>query len=322
MADQPEQKSGGGLSFQTLGISSRRGGRRRDHRPDVLGARHGARDRDDPDHRGARLRGAEPARRSVDHARSPPRVTRPAPATARRRACGAAAPDRPRRRPRRGAGALAAAGCDDDRVRAARRPRRASLRPRPPAGSSRRSPACWRVVIAAGVVTASELAIFGDSVSGDGPHDACSAAEAPTSPTDEDGRRRRRRPTATPQDGEATPTPTATTATPEASRDADADARRRTATPVRRARRPTPDADRRQAAAVPILDPRMAKDQIPTSRHRAHRAGRRASRPGRAAKQMGTRAANVARDDDGKRCPPSSAGRSRRRTRSSTSSGR
>jgi hypothetical protein len=71
-------------------------------------------------------------------------------------------------------------------------------------------------VIAAGVVTASELALFGGSVSSDrrtslfGGHKSSSSSSREDKKTDEEAT-----PTATPEDG-ATPTPTAT-ATPEAS---------------------------------------------------------------------------------------------------------
>jgi hypothetical protein len=71
-------------------------------------------------------------------------------------------------------------------------------------------------VIAAGVVTASELALFGGSVSSDRRTSLFGGQKSSTSTTEEKKADEEATPTATPQDGEATPTPTAT-ATPEAS---------------------------------------------------------------------------------------------------------
>ena len=70
--------------------------------------------------------------------------------------------------------------------------------------------------LAAGVVTASELAIFGGSVSSDRRTSLFGGQKSSTSTTEKDKADEEATPTATPQDGEATPTPTAT-ATPEAS---------------------------------------------------------------------------------------------------------
>ena len=70
-------------------------------------------------------------------------------------------------------------------------------------------------VIAAGVVTASELAVFGGSVSSDRRTSLFGGHKSSTSDTTEkDKADEEATPTATPQDGEATPTPTPT-ATPE-----------------------------------------------------------------------------------------------------------
>ena len=148
-------------------------------------------------------------------------------------------------------------------------------------------------VIAAGVVTASELALFGGSVSSDrrtslfGGQKLVERRRAPTADADArpatPGRgghadaRRRRRPTPEPT---ATPTPTATPA-------------------PRRRRRPRP---RRPRAGRPSALPsfaRMAKDRIPTSRL-ARTAKVSSLAAGQAARQLGTRAANVARTEEGR----------------------
>ena len=71
-------------------------------------------------------------------------------------------------------------------------------------------------VIAAGVVTASELAVFGGSVSSDRRTSLFGGHKSSTSDTTEqDKADEKATPTATPQDAEATPTPTPT-ATPDA----------------------------------------------------------------------------------------------------------
>ena len=69
--------------------------------------------------------------------------------------------------------------------------------------------------IAAGVVTASELALFGGSVSSDRRTSLFGGQKSSSSSSEKDKADEEATPTATPQDGEATPTPTAT-ATPEA----------------------------------------------------------------------------------------------------------
>ena len=100
---------------------------------------------------------------------------------------------------------------------------------------------CWPSAIAAVVVTASELAIFGDSVSAAAPHDLLRRQAAQRdADTDGDADRRRRRPTP-----EKSATPTATpsetpTPTPSATRDGDAErgAERRDARARGRHRRP------------------------------------------------------------------------------------
>jgi hypothetical protein len=71
-------------------------------------------------------------------------------------------------------------------------------------------------LLAAGVVTASELAIFGGSVSSDRRTSLFGGQKSSTSTPEKDKADEEATPTPTPQDGEATPTPTAT-ATPEAS---------------------------------------------------------------------------------------------------------
>ena len=172
----------------------------------------------------------------------------------------------------------------------------------------------WRLAIVTGliaffavaaVVTASELAIFGDSVSsGDRRTTFFGGSESKKSSSDEK---------------KATPTPTET-ATPagvgdaEGHGDPDADGHRHPhdhavaagprarghdhARPQRHADADALSARRAAAGALPISGS-MAKDRIPTSRlARTAKVGTLAA--GQAARQLGTLTTNIARSDEGK----------------------
>ena len=224
MADQPEQKSGGGLSFQTLGISAAAAVAAATIVP--LFWEHGTVIATAMTPVIVALV-SEGLRKPVQH------VSAVAPKVARRSGTGAAmrryepaaAETRsPERVGARGQGPErfeplpkhlrgdAPSVRDDDPYGL----RKASKTPRPRLKIALVTGAL-AFFIAAGVVTASELAVFGGSVSSDrrtslfGGHKSSSSSDNKK----KDKADEQATPTATPQDGEATPTPTPT-ATPDA----------------------------------------------------------------------------------------------------------
>ena len=217
--------------------------------------------------------GAEPPGQG-DHAGHP---ARDAAQRDRRRGARGAADRRRRARRRPGAVPWGAGGRSV-------RPADAREAPAPRAGGSSRSlTGLLAAVIGGAVVTASELAIFGHSVSG---------SDRSTSVFG--GARE-------PQATEATPTP-APEETETAEPRGDDGAPRRRATVA-----PTPTVDRRAVSALghadadrggPDADAVMAKDKIPTSRiARTARVSSLAA--GQAARQLGTHATNLARSEEG-----------------------
>jgi hypothetical protein len=215
MADKPQQKSGGGLSLQTLMISAAAAVAAATVVPMIW-------------ERGTILATAmtpvvvalvsEALRKPVQHVSAvAPRVTRRSgTGAAVRRFEPAAAPTRDPERigargegperfdplpPEQRAGAPALSGDDPFGLRKASRTPRPRLKIALLTG-------LLAFVIAAGVVTASELALFGGSVSSDrrtslfGGQKSESTSPQKDSKTDE-----KATPTATPADGEATPTP-------------------------------------------------------------------------------------------------------------------
>ena len=237
-----------------------------------------------------------------------PRVTR---RSGDRRRGARRAADR-RRRARRGPGAGQPLGRRGRPVRPARR------RSAPRAAASRCKLAVvtglLAAVIGAGVVTASELAVFGHSVG-----DSDRSTERVRRQREHGARRRRprrRRPTAT-----ATATETA-----DARRRRDDAARRRRPRRRRDGHRDAGHADRRRhadrrPAGTPTADALVAKDKIPTSRiARTARVSSLAA--GQAARHLGTRATNLGALRGGQAAPRSSAATSRPPSRSSPRSGR
>lgn len=237
MADQPEQKSGSGLSFQTLGISAAAA---------VVAAtvvplfwEHGTVIATAMTPVIVALV-SEGLRKPVQHvsAVAPKVARRSGTGAAVRRADPATARTRdPERVVARGDGPErfeplpghlrddAPSVRDDDPFGL----RKASRTPRPRLKIALVTGAL-AFVIAAGAVTASELAIFGGSVSSDRRTSLFGGQKSSADTTEEEKAGEEATPTATPQDGEATPTPTAT-ATPEASA-TPAPAPAATATPV------------------------------------------------------------------------------------------
>ena len=226
MADQPEQKSGGGLSFQTLGISAAAAVAAATIVP--LFWEHGTVIATAMTPVIVALV-SEGLRKPVQHVSAvAPRV---APRVARRSGTGAAArrfePAAARTRDPERVGARGDGPERFDPLPGHLRDDAPSVREDDPFGLRKASKTprprlkialvtgALAFVIAAGVVTASELAIFGGSVSSDRRTSLFGGQKSSTT-TEEDKTDEKATPTATPQDGEATPTPTAT-ATPEAS---------------------------------------------------------------------------------------------------------
>ena len=222
MADEPEQKSGSGLSIQTLLISAAAAVAAATVVPLIW-------------ERGTIIATAmtpvivalvsEGLRKPVQH------VSAVAPKVTRRSGTGAAVRRyEPAAAATRSPGRLGARGEGPERFEPLPPNRRGdapSLRDDDPYGLRKASKTprprlkialitgALAFVIAAGVVTASELAVFGGSVSSDRRTSLFGGQKSSTTSTEEDKTDEEATPTATPQDGEATPTPTPT-ATPDA----------------------------------------------------------------------------------------------------------
>ena len=177
-------------------------------------------------------------------------------------------------------------------------------------------------MIGAGVVTVSELAVFGHQIGNSKRSTGLLGGKAGKS--------------------EATPTPTPTATVdrdadadrdPDADRDRDRDRdgdghsdpeRNRHGDPDRRHRHPDPAGVRHGSDTgtdALVSRDQVAKDRVPTSRlTRTARVSSLAA--GQAARQLGTHATNLARSRGGQGAPRSSAATSRPRSRSSPRSGR